>query len=53
MRGDQSLFAREDTLDAQWRVVDAVLGDAVAVHEYEPGTWGPPEAEALARGASG
>lgn len=47
MRGDHSLFAREDALDAQWRVVDAILDDAVALHEYQPGTWGPPEAEAL------
>jgi glucose-6-phosphate 1-dehydrogenase len=41
MRGDQMLFAREDEIDAQWRVVDPVLGDVVPVQMYEPGSWGP------------
>ena len=40
-RGDQSLFAREDTVEAAWRIVDGVLGDRVPIEEYEPGTWGP------------
>jgi glucose-6-phosphate 1-dehydrogenase len=46
-RGDQSLFAREDTVEAAWRIVDGVLGDRVAVEEYEPGTWGPASAARL------
>jgi glucose-6-phosphate 1-dehydrogenase len=45
MRGDQSLFARQDAIEAQWRVVDGVLGDATPLHLYDPGTWGPAEAE--------
>jgi glucose-6-phosphate 1-dehydrogenase len=48
MRGDPSLFAREDTIEAQWRVVDPVLGNVAPLHVYEPGTWGPPEARRLA-----
>ena len=48
MRGDQSLFARQDDVEAAWRVVDPILGDAVPVHEYEPGSWGPAEADRLA-----
>ncbi len=40
-RGDQSLFAREDSVEAAWRIVDDVLGDRVSLEEYEPGTWGP------------
>jgi glucose-6-phosphate 1-dehydrogenase len=47
MAGDQSLFAREDAVEAAWRVVDPVLGNVAPLHEYEPGTWGPPEADDL------
>jgi glucose-6-phosphate 1-dehydrogenase len=46
-RGDQSLFAREDSVEAAWRVVDGILGDRVPVQEYEPGSWGPPAASSL------
>ena len=45
--GDATLFAREDAVEAAWRVVDSVLGNATPVHEYEPGTWGPPESDRL------
>jgi glucose-6-phosphate 1-dehydrogenase len=45
--GRRVLFARQDTVEAAWRVVDPVLGDAVPVHRYERGTWGPKEADAL------
>jgi glucose-6-phosphate 1-dehydrogenase len=44
IRGDQSLFAREDAVEAAWRVVDGVLRAGASPHAYEPGTWGPPEA---------
>jgi glucose-6-phosphate 1-dehydrogenase len=47
MRGDATLFAREDSVEEAWRVVDPVLGNATPVHRYEPGTWGPREANAL------
>jgi glucose-6-phosphate 1-dehydrogenase len=47
MRGDQLLFAREDGVEAAWEVVEPILGDATPVHEYEPGTWGPLEADRL------
>ncbi|MBV9319074.1 MAG: glucose-6-phosphate dehydrogenase [Mycobacterium sp.] len=46
-RGDATLFAREDSVEAAWRVVDPVLGDATPAHEYEPNTWGPREADSL------
>ena len=48
MRGDPGLFAREDGVEASWRVVEPILGDATPVHPYEPGTWGPAEAAGLA-----
>jgi glucose-6-phosphate 1-dehydrogenase len=45
--GDRSLFARQDTVEAAWRVVDPVLGDVVPVHPYARGSWGPKEADRL------
>jgi glucose-6-phosphate 1-dehydrogenase len=47
MAGDQSLFAREDLVEAQWRIVEPVLGNATPLFFYEPGSWGPPEADCL------
>jgi glucose-6-phosphate 1-dehydrogenase len=48
MRGDPELFARQDTIEAAWRVLDPVLHDAAEPQNYEPGSWGPPSAERLA-----
>jgi len=45
--GDRWLFARQDTVEAAWRIVDPVLGDAVPVHPYARGSWGPAEADRL------
>jgi hypothetical protein len=45
MRGDATLFAREDAVEAEWRVVDGVLGNAALLYEYEPGTWDPAESD--------
>ena len=47
MQGDQHLFAREDSVEAAWSVVDPILGNVTPVYEYEPNTWGPPEAERI------
>jgi glucose-6-phosphate 1-dehydrogenase len=47
MRGDQSLFASEEAVEAAWRVVDPVLSNATPVYEYERGTWGPSAADSL------
>ena len=47
LKGDQALFARQDTVEAAWRIVDGILGDATPIHFYEPGTWGPEEADRL------
>jgi glucose-6-phosphate 1-dehydrogenase len=48
--GDRWLFARQDTVEAAWKIVDPVLGDAVPVHPYARGTWGPKEADRLLTG---
>jgi glucose-6-phosphate 1-dehydrogenase len=47
LTGDRYLFAREDTVEAAWRVVQPVLGDVVPVQAYARGTWGPAHADAL------
>jgi glucose-6-phosphate 1-dehydrogenase len=45
MSGDRTLFARQDYVEEAWRIVDPVLKTATAIHEYEPGSWGPPEVD--------
>jgi glucose-6-phosphate 1-dehydrogenase len=52
MRGMDELFTRQNLIDAQWRIVDAVLDDATPLYSYERGTWGPEEAAQLI-GAAG
>ena len=47
MRGDDLLFATEASVEAAWQVVDPVLRGTTALHEYEPNTWGPSEADAV------
>jgi len=50
MRGEASRFQREDYVEEAWRIVDPVITANTPVHEYEPGTWGPKEADALVPG---
>jgi glucose-6-phosphate 1-dehydrogenase len=47
MAGDATLFAREDYVEEAWRIVDPVLKAGTPVHEYEPKSWGPAEAESV------
>ena len=47
MVGDSTLFSRQDVVEAAWRIVDAVIHGASELHEYEPGSWGPPQADRL------
>lgn len=47
LKGDQTLFARQDSVEQAWRIIDPVLHTSVPVIEYQPGTWGPQEADAL------
>jgi len=47
MKGDPTLFAREDAVEAAWRVVDPILRMPTRLHEYEPGSWGPEAANPL------
>jgi len=47
MNGDATLFARQDVVEAAWAIVDPILHGPSPMYEYEPGTWGPKEADAL------
>jgi glucose-6-phosphate 1-dehydrogenase len=47
LRGDPTLFVREDSVEAAWSVVDPALGSATPVHDYDPNTWGPTEADRI------
>ncbi|HUZ83819.1 MAG TPA: glucose-6-phosphate dehydrogenase [Gaiellales bacterium] len=47
MHGDADLFAREDQVDAAWRVIDPLLNTGDEPISYDPGSWGPPEADRL------
>jgi glucose-6-phosphate 1-dehydrogenase len=46
LNGNRWLFARQETVEAAWRVVDPVLGD-LPVYPYAPGSFGPKEADRL------
>ncbi len=48
MHGEPFRFSREDYVEEAWRIVDPALGTDLPVIEYEPGTWGPREADSLA-----
>jgi glucose-6-phosphate 1-dehydrogenase len=45
--GDQMLFAREDAVEAAWRIVDPVLNPTETPLLYRRATWGPKAAEGL------
>ena len=51
MKGDATLFAREDAVEAEWRIVSPILTSPTPPHEYEAGTWGPAEADRLLDGS--
>jgi glucose-6-phosphate 1-dehydrogenase len=53
MEGDGTLFARQDGVEAAWAIVQPILGGVTPLHEYEPGTWGPPDAARLASDVGG
>jgi glucose-6-phosphate 1-dehydrogenase len=54
MRGDATLFTRDDEVEAQWTIVDPILeawaGTPGPIPQYEAGSNGPAEADALIEG---
>jgi glucose-6-phosphate 1-dehydrogenase len=51
MLGDATLFTRQDEVDEQWALVDAIVAawqrDRPAFPNYAAGDWGPPSADEL------
>jgi glucose-6-phosphate 1-dehydrogenase len=47
MVGDATLFARQDVVEAAWAIVEPVLQRPGSLFQYEPGSWGPAEADHL------
>jgi glucose-6-phosphate 1-dehydrogenase len=51
MLGDATLFTREDEVEEQWKLVDAIVGawrrDTPVFPNYAAGTWGPAAADEL------
>jgi glucose-6-phosphate 1-dehydrogenase len=50
--GDPSLFTRSDNIEAAWRLMDPIIQgwetpNALPLAMYDPGTWGPVEADEL------
>jgi glucose-6-phosphate 1-dehydrogenase len=48
--GRSQLFTRQDAIEETWRIVQPLLESPGPVHPYEPGTWGPKEANDITRG---
>jgi glucose-6-phosphate 1-dehydrogenase len=53
LRGDAALFARQDSVEAAWAVVDELLVQAGAVQSYARGSWGPASAARLTADVGG
>jgi glucose-6-phosphate 1-dehydrogenase len=53
MNGDATLFARQDVVEAAWAIVDPIIHGPSPMFEYDPGTWGPKEADALVEAVGG
>jgi glucose-6-phosphate 1-dehydrogenase len=53
LRGDSTSFARQDSVEESWRVLQPLLDSPPPVRAYAPGTWGPPSAATLTSGHGG
>ena len=53
MLGDATLFARQDVVEAAWAIVDPVIHGPSPMFEYEPGSWGPAQADKLVADVGG
>jgi glucose-6-phosphate 1-dehydrogenase len=50
LTGNRQLFAREDSIEQTWRIVEPLLEKPCEVHQYDRGSWGPDAAQSLLRG---
>jgi glucose-6-phosphate 1-dehydrogenase len=53
MDGNGALFIEQDSLEAAWAVLDPVLKSPRRALPYEPGSWGPKEADLLIASSGG
>jgi glucose-6-phosphate 1-dehydrogenase len=45
--GSSTRFTRQDGVEEEWRIMQPLLDNPPPVHPYQPGTWGPAEADQL------
>jgi glucose-6-phosphate 1-dehydrogenase len=50
LTGDRQLFAREDSIEETWRIVQPLLDKPGRIHHYDRGSWGPEAAQSLLHG---
>jgi glucose-6-phosphate 1-dehydrogenase len=53
MTGKSTRFSRQDSVEETWRVMQPLLDAPSPVEGYQPGSWGPPGADALVDGFGG
>jgi glucose-6-phosphate 1-dehydrogenase len=53
MVGDSTMFTRQDMVEETWRIMQPLLDSPPEVHPYEPGSWGPAEADRVMAGFGG
>ena len=47
LRGDPTLFARQDSVEVAWDIVDRLLANGPQAEPYAAGSWGPAAAERM------
>jgi glucose-6-phosphate 1-dehydrogenase len=52
LKGDSSLFTREDSVEETWRIMQPLLDAPPQAELYQPGSWGPASADRLVAGYS-
>ncbi len=53
LEGDSSHFTRQDNVEQSCRILEPLLDAPPPLHPYQPGSWGPDEAKAVATGFGG
>jgi glucose-6-phosphate 1-dehydrogenase len=50
LKGDATLFTREDSVEETWRIVQPLLDRPAPLEPYPQGSWGPPSADRVVAG---
>jgi glucose-6-phosphate 1-dehydrogenase len=53
LKGGRARFARQDTIEEAWRIMQPLIDAPSPIRSYQPGTWGPASAEDLVAEAGG